>query len=231
MSAAQLRFVAWSDYLCPWCANASLRLHRVEKEFPEIEIEWRSYLLRPRQRPRPSSELEAAEQLEKFRHYARSWARPAQEADAPVFRQWESDASPPSHSMPAQVVGKAALRVGRREFRALHQRLMSAYFTENRDISNAGELRALWSDVGIKDEAFPVVDDPELVEVVAQDHAEALELGVTGVPAVMRIGNDAVVVGAQPLDTYRRWVERSLERDGPDPRPPSVRNDEGGRES
>ena len=51
MSDPLLRFVAWSDYLCPWCANASLRLHRIEDEFPEIEIEWRSYLLRPAPRP------------------------------------------------------------------------------------------------------------------------------------------------------------------------------------
>ena len=100
-SPAVVHFVVYSDYLCPWCANASLRLHRIADEFPQIEIEWRSYLLRPGRRPKPRNELEAAQQLEKFRHYARSWARPAGEADAPVFRLWETDASPPSHSPPS----------------------------------------------------------------------------------------------------------------------------------
>ena len=89
---------------------------------------------------------------------------------------------------------------------------MRAYFEENRDISDEAELRALWSDVGLDEAAFAPLDDPELVARVAADHDEALEYGATGVPAVMLVGNDAVVVGAQPLDVYRRWVERWLLR-------------------
>jgi predicted DsbA family dithiol-disulfide isomerase len=207
-----VRFVAWSDYLCPWCANASLRLQRVEDEYPEIAIEWRSYLLRPAQRPAPASELEAAERIEKFRHYARSWERPAQEPDAARFRLWQSETLPPTHSLPAQVAAKAAARLGRGAFRALHQRLMRAYFEENRDISAEAELRALWRELELPEEGFAPLDDPALVAAVVGDHNDALERGATGVPAVMLVGNDAVVVGAPPLETYRSWVERSLER-------------------
>ncbi len=214
MNAPSVRLIAWSDYLCPWCANASVRLHRVADEFPEIEIEWRSYLLRPAARPPATSELEAAEQLAKFRDYARSWSRPAQEPDAAEFRLWEGAASPPTHSLPAQVVAKAAARLGPGEFRALHERLMRAYFEENRDISEPAELRSLWRELGLASEAYAAPDDPELVAAVGRDHNEALELGATGVPAVMRVGNDALVVGAQPLETYRRWVERSLRNAG-----------------
>ncbi len=210
MSGPALRLVAWSDYLCPWCANASLRLYRVADEFPEIELEWRSYLLRPALRPAPSSELAVAERLEKFRHYARSWSRPAQEPDAAKFRFWASDATPPTHSLPAQVAAKSAARLGRSEFRAFHERLMRAYFEENRDISDAGELRSLWLELGLARDGLAESDAPELVAAVLRDHNEALEHGATGVPAVMRVGNDALVIGAQPLETYRRWVERSL---------------------
>ena len=212
MSDPLLRFVAWSDYLCPWCANASLRLHRIEDEFPEIEIEWRSYLLRPAPRPKPASELGAAEQLEEFRHYVQSWTRPASEPDAAEFRLWDGDTPPPSHSLPAQLVAKGAARVGRLGFRALHERLMTAYFAGNRDISDWCELRKLWSEAELAAEAFPNPDDPPLRAAVLADHNEALEYGATGVPAVMLVGNDALVVGAQPLETYRRWVRRSLER-------------------
>ena len=42
-----VRLVAYSDYLCPWCYNASVRLHRLVDEDPGVEIEWKSYLLRP----------------------------------------------------------------------------------------------------------------------------------------------------------------------------------------
>ncbi len=43
---------------------------------------------------------------------------------------------------------------------------------------------------------------------VHDEHREALEVGVTGVPGLRMTGIDAVVVGAQPLETYRRWIER-----------------------
>jgi predicted DsbA family dithiol-disulfide isomerase len=39
-----------------------------------------------------------------------------------------------------------------------------------------------------------------------------VELGVTGVPAVRVDGTDLMVVGAQPLETYRRWVRRLMAR-------------------
>ena len=110
------------------------------------------------------------------------------------------------------MVAKAALGTDRPRFRALHERLLSAYFGENRDISSEGELRALWGEAGLDPAGFPALDDPALVGAVVDDHSDLVARGGTGVPAVMMVGNDAVVVGAQPLATYRRWVERSLER-------------------
>ena len=199
MNEPALRLVAWSDYLCPWCANASVRLYRVADEFPEVEVEWRSYLLRPAPRATPSSRLEAAERLEKFRHYARSWSRPAQEPDAASFRFWESEAAPPTHSLPAQVAAKSAARLGRSEFRAFHERLMQAYFEENRDISDAEQLRSLWLGLGLARDGLAPPDDPTLVAAVLRDHREALEYGASGVRAVLGVGDEAVVVGAQPL--------------------------------
>lgn len=212
VSAPRLRLVAWSDYLCPWCANASRRLCVIEDEFDEVEIDWRSYLLRPTPRETPQTPLAAAEQLEKFRRYAQSWRRPAAEADAAEFRFWELEARPPTHSVPAQVVAKAAARQGRAAFRAMHTLLLEAYFGQNRDISAAGELGALWASLELPGEQFPALEDPELLGEVMSDHRDAIDRGATGVPAVMMVGNDAVVVGAQPLETYRRWIERSLER-------------------
>jgi predicted DsbA family dithiol-disulfide isomerase len=57
-----------------------------------------------------------------------------------------------------------------------------------------------------------VAAESELLDEVLADHREALDCGATGVPAVRLAGNPAVIVGAHPLDLYRRWVDRSLER-------------------
>jgi predicted DsbA family dithiol-disulfide isomerase len=204
-----LRFVVYSDYLCPWCFNASVRLRRLEAEYAgQVELEWRSYLLRPE--PRVHSDPKAA--LAKFRSYTESWMRPAAEQDAGEFRVWASDQGPPSHSIPAHRVAKAAQRVGPEAFSAMHEGLLKAYFSENRDISEMDTLRSLWHELSLPADAFESSQTSELLDEVLADHREALDSGATGVPAVRLAGNPAVIVGAHPIDLYRRWVDRSLER-------------------
>jgi predicted DsbA family dithiol-disulfide isomerase len=198
-----LRFIAYSDYLCPWCWNASRRLLRLEDEYDgRVVIDWRSYLLRPV--PRPNRDLE------KFRRYTESWRRPAEEPDSGPFRFWASDASPPTHSVPPQCAAKAAARISRRAFRSLHERLMTAYFTENRDISNFEELRTLWDELSLPSEAFAIAASQEIEAEVQSDFDEARSLGATGVPGLRRADNDIIIVGAQPEEVYRRWIEKSL---------------------
>ena len=204
-----IRFVVYSDYLCPWCYNASVRLREIEAEYAgAVELEWRSYLLRPERREH--SDPKAA--LEKFRRYTESWKRPASESPSGDFQVWSSDEGPPSHSVPAHLVSKAAARVSPESFRAMHERLMRAYFSQNRDISSSETLRSLWDELALPKDAFEVSREPALLDEVLGDHREALELGATGVPAVQLEGNPAVIVGAHPVELYRRWVDRSLER-------------------
>lgn len=204
-----VRFIVYSDYLCPWCFNASVRLHRLEEENPgRVELVWRSYLLRPE----PRAADPRGEALEKFRQYTRSWLRPAAEADSGEFRVWEGDGAPPSHSIPAHVVAKAAARIDSGAFRRLHQRLLHAYFAENRDISNPKTLSACWRDAGLDSDRFSDSEDPSLVQEVLADHREALDCGATGVPGVRLDGNPAVIVGAQPLELYQRWLDRTISR-------------------
>ncbi len=200
-----LRFVVYSDYLCPWCYNASVRLRRLEREAAgDVRLEWRSYLLRPR--PEPGRDLE------RFRAYTQSWRRPAAEADAGDFRVWEGDAGPPSHSVPAHLAAKAAAALGPEAFGRLHEGLLRAYFAESRDISREPTLREVWAEAGLPPAEFERSRDPELLRRTLAEHREALESGVTGVPAVRLEGNEAVIVGAQPYALYRRWYDRSRAR-------------------
>jgi len=200
----RIRLVAYSDYLCPWCYNASVRLERLEAEDPGVEVEWRSYLLRPR----PS----VPRDLERFRAYTESWQRPAAEADAGRFRVWQGDEGPPSHSLPPHGVAKAAAEIGPDAFRRMHARLLRAYFEENRDISADATLHALWDELGLPAEGFERRHDPELLRRVLDEHDEALRFGASGVPSLRAADSDAVITGALPLATYRRFVERLREK-------------------
>jgi predicted DsbA family dithiol-disulfide isomerase len=204
---APIRLIVWSDYLCPWCYVASTRLRRLRDEHDgRVVIEWRSYLLRPHPNP--------GRTLEQFCTYTQSWARPAAEPDAPVFRPWESEAGPPSHSMPPHLVAKAAATFGAEAFDRMHGRLLAAYFSENRDITDSETLLGLWVEVGLPPAEFARAGWQALLDTVVREHNEAVALGLTGVPAVQMAGNDVPLPGALPYESYRRWVERALARRG-----------------
>ena len=204
--ADRVELIAWSDYLCPWCYNAAVRLDRLEDDLDgRVHVEWRTFLLRPH--PDPSRTFE------KFRAYTESWLRPAAEPDAAPFRVWASDEGPPSHSVPPHLVAKAAAQLGPAAFRAMHERLLHAYFAENRDITKGETLQALWAEAGLPPDEFARVGDEALLREVVAQHNEAVEIGVSGVPAVMMVGNDVPMMGAMSYDTYRKWVERRLQGD------------------
>jgi predicted DsbA family dithiol-disulfide isomerase len=178
-----------------------VRLRRIEAEFAgRVVIEWRSFLLRPHPDPRRT--------LEQFRAYTQSWLRAAADPDGGTFQVWQSDAGPPSHSVPPHLVAKAAARLGRTEFERVHLALLRAYFTENRDITDAATLRAIWRECALPPEPLAAAADPALLREVVEQHNQAIALGITGVPAVGVAGNDAAVIGAQPLETYRRWMRK-----------------------
>jgi predicted DsbA family dithiol-disulfide isomerase len=200
MTAEPARLIVYSDYLCPWCFNAAVRLRAIEDEFGDaVEISWRSFLLRPRPEPRS---------MEQFRVYTRSWLRPAAEADAGTFRVWSSDEGPPSHSLPPQLVAKAAATLGPEAFARMHAALWRAYFTENRDVTSRATLRQLWAETDLPAAAFDRAEGDDVVQATLAEHNEAVRAGVTGVPTVRAVGHDVAIAGALPLETYRRWVRR-----------------------
>lgn len=198
---SRLRFVVFSDYLCPWCYSASSRLLRLrDEQGGGLELVWRAYLLRPH----PGS----ARDPERFRAYTRSWQRVGAEPDAPTFRTWQGDAGPPSHSLPPHQVARAAALLGPDAFERVHGGLLRAYFEHSRDITDRDTLAAIWSEAGLPAPALARADDPEILKQIQDDYREALDRGITGVPAVSIEGDDAFVMGAQPLEVYRRWFER-----------------------
>ena len=81
----------------------------------------------------------------------------------------------------------------------MHERLLRAYFVESRDISAPEILRSLWRELDLAEDGFDAHRDPAIRREVLSEHAEAVELGATGVPAVRLAGNSAVIVGAQPV--------------------------------
>lgn len=200
---SDVRLVVYSDFLCPWCWNAATRLAAVEATLgPALAVEWRSYLLRPE--PRPGRDVAA------FRAYTQGWLRAAADEPRAPFRVWTGDAGPPTHSVPAHAVAKAAAAHGPAAARRMRDRLFRAYFAESRDVSDRATLGALWQEAGLPADAFAASDDPAILRAVRADHDEARALGATGVPAMRLADQDFVLVGAQPEAVVERWLRRAI---------------------
>jgi predicted DsbA family dithiol-disulfide isomerase len=90
-----------------------------------------------------------------------------------------------------------------------HDRLMDAYWAEAVDIGDAGELRRLASEVGLSpDEVERVIADPDAyLDLVQGSTAQAQSMGITGIPGFL-IDRKLLVVGAQPLEAFRRAFEQ-----------------------
>ena len=199
------RIIVYSDFLCPWCYNVYTKLEAVLADVEATwgerpDTEWRAFLLRPESKP--------GRDREKFREYTKGWLRVAEDEPRADFRVWASDAAPPTHSVPAHLVAKAANALGPGAGAAMRERLFRAYFSENRDISDADTLEALWRELDLPEEHFASHREPALEEQVWSEYREAMECGATGVPAVRMADQDFVLMGAQPEAMYRRWFER-----------------------
>ena len=143
--------------------------------------------------------------------YTKSWEGPGSQPDSGEFRVWETQEGPPSHSVPPHLVAKAAARIDPQAFDRMHDRLMHAYFAENRDITHPDALRTLWTEVGLPDAAFVSWQDPEILRQVLTEHHEAREQGAGGVPAFRMEHQDSIISGAQPVELFRRWITRQLD--------------------
>ena len=97
----------------------------------------------------------------------------------------------------------------------MHYRLLEAYFSENRTISDWGVLTELVSEIDADSSEFLVMLNErknDLTNLVIKEHNEAVNQGVTAVPTVL-INHVLPVPGAQESETYINWIERIIERE------------------
>lgn len=170
-----------------------------------ITVDWRAFLLRP--------EPKTPDQ-DGFVEYTKSWLRPARMEPATEFQVWATDNPQPTSSVPPHVAAKAVEEVAPDSYRAFHRGLMSAYFTHNRTISDWEVLQDVAEQAGI-DRADLVAtvreNEREIIQLVIDEHNEAIHHGITAVPTTV-IAGVLPVPGAQDVDTLEMWVNRLIER-------------------
>ena len=206
-----MKIEIWSDVVCPWCYVGKRNLERALEGFghaDDVEIQWRSYELDPQAPPvRPGTYVE---------RIARKYGLPVGEARARMARiisvgadaglDFRFDDARPGNTFDAHRLLHLAGTLGLQD--ELKERFFVATFTEGHPIGDRDTLVKLAADVGIpEDDARRVLDSREFADDVRRDEAEALQLGVSGVPFFV-FDRRLAVSGAQPPEVFTEVLGR-----------------------
>jgi len=159
-----VKIFVYSDYICPWCYIATVRLLEIKEEYGDkVNISWRSYPLVPGEIPNRRITP----------HSAEGRRRADLEEETISFEPWDADQAYPSSSMPALRAAKCAQLQGEEAFHHFHISLFKAFFEESRDISDRQVLLSLAEEAGLDVERFSSDFDHSKRELPYLGHAHA----------------------------------------------------------
>lgn len=94
------------------------------------------------------------------------------------------------------------------KFHEFHDKVFYAYFTESKDIGDIGVLLEIASEMGLDTEKLKkALDEGTYVSELKKAQQEGSLRRVTGTPTFI-INNKYIMVGAQPLETFKRALEQ-----------------------
>ena len=201
-----IKITVYSDYLCPWCYIAAVRLNRIEEEYGErVDVTWKSF-------PLLHHRIEGYDLRLRMTH---SWLRAEWEEPSICYNAWPDSIPLPTSSLPAQEAAKCAQLQGKEAFRCFHMLLLRAFFEQNRDISDRQVLLALAAEAQLDEERFAYdFDSGSQRDEVLTDYRQGVEdTRFSGVPTAI-FGDTVVLEGAVPIELYRRAVDVLLQRVG-----------------
>ena len=213
----------YSDVMCPWCLIGYGQLTKALAELDgEIaaDIRWRPFELNP-QMPAEGEEQEA--------HLQRKYRRPAEEgaairsqmkaiadgAGVSLSFEGEGDAPPAMmwntrdcHKLLAFALEQAGPKVQT----TLKLALFRAHFNERKALGDRDVLLDIAASVGLhRVAAKAALDDPELEARVLAEEAQAWDMNISGVPAMI-INSKFMIPGAQSPEVYVNALRRVAEK-------------------
>ena len=187
-----------------------MRLKKIKEEYGDkVNIEYRVFMLRPE--PDPNAV---------FNEYRKTgWANAGSQPESGDFHSWESEENFPNCSLPSAEAGLAARAQGPEAWERFHENMFSAFFTENRNITDKEVLCEMAERSGLDMLRFR--DDLESGvhrEQAYREYMDAVQKGVSGIPSVL-VNDEALLVGAVGREQYKYVIDSILETgDLPKPR-------------
>lgn len=203
-----------SDVVCPWCVIGYKHLMQAVNELgieEQVDIEWQPFELNP-DMPAEGEGLRE--------HIARKYGSSKAESDkarANITEQGAKcgfefnyfDDMKMVNTLDAHILLDLAHAQGKQT--ALKLRLFSAFFTEQKDVSDRNTLLSEAEQVGIsKQDALQALSDPAAREKIRATEAQWHQLGISGVPTVI-FNRESAVTGAHPQENYKNILQELLE--------------------
>jgi predicted DsbA family dithiol-disulfide isomerase len=219
----------WSDVVCPWCYIGKRRFEEALESFDgDVDVEWKSFELdpgAPASHDKPIDELLASKYRtspEGARRMIQQMADRAGE-EGLEFNLLESQGG---NTLDAHRLIHFAAERGKGD--EMKERLLSAYMTEKKPISDRQTLAELAGDVGLDaEEVAAMLATDEYEQAVRDDERQARQIGVRGVPFFLVAGKYGVS-GAQTPDVLLDVLQRAREELEPTEREQGVVCDEEG---
>jgi predicted DsbA family dithiol-disulfide isomerase len=207
-----------SDVVCPWCYIGKRKLETAldmarAAGLPAAEVRWHPFQLNPDLPPQGISRKQYLE--DKFggpQRAAEIYARVKAAGQAAGLELNIDGISLQPNTLAAHaLLAFAQQRYGLDAGHAVKERLLKAYFIENRFIGDANVLVQIAQDAGLDgDAARAFVTDPEQLENVAAADARVREMGISGVPFFI-FNQKVAVSGAQDPANLLAAMQQSLQ--------------------
>lgn len=203
-----------SDVVCPWCIIGYKRLEKAISELgiqDKVEIEWQPFELNPHM-PAEGQDLQehiAQKYGSTTEQQKRSQEQLTQLGAELNFKFNFFDGMKMVNTRDAHILIDYAKENGKQT--ELNLRLISAFFSEQKDIINREVLIQELESIGLNgDEALARLEKKEAREHVKKQENYWQSRGVSAVPTIVFNGTSGLT-GAQPVDVYKQVLADLLE--------------------
>lgn len=215
MNSSTLTIDVVSDVVCPWCYIGKRRLEAAlalpeAHDLPNVVIRWHPFQLNP--------DL-PADGIDRQRYLEDKFGGPKRAAEIYDHVRTAGHAAGLSlhidgiKRQPNTLAAHALLafaQLGDADGNNVKERLLYAYFVENRFLGNIDVLANIAEEAGLNGEdARAFITDPEQLDAVAQEDAHIRQMGVTGVPFFI-FNRKVSVSGAQDPVTLLGAMHRAI---------------------
>ena len=202
-----------SDFICPWCLVAETRLSKAIKQLDtniEIKQIWYPYELNP------TMPVDGMERKTYRTGKFGSWSN-SQRLDSQTIQATKDDGIDFRYDLMEKTPN--TLKAHRLTWLAeslnkateMSTRILNAYFTEGKDITDISTLAKLAADIGINEQSTEIFLETDTgVKEVRELEQQAANRGIRGVPAI-EIGQE-IIVGGQPVEVFLAALQNALKQ-------------------